>query len=318
MNISSSVVVNQIIRVLTYYFSSTADVKPRTSFNFSFSMHPRVAQIIKDVGVDAVNLGNNHQADRNMQGWLDTKMNLERVGIRYFGAGLTTEEQAEPLMIDAGDGANVGITSFMDGGYCCDEVPVVKGNVIEYHSLTLRPQMAPMAVSLLEQRGATVKIAFPHWLGNYVAEVDNHVRHEATNIANAGYDLIVGSDGSHTVKEFAYVKADNKHVPCFYDIGNFVFQKWGRFRTLPNGKKVLPYGTVTHVILEHGKLDRLEIVCTLIDNNRVHYQPRPCNAEEAAELFSSMGPHLQYRTGDSFATINLAKKKANVIYKKPA
>jgi len=270
-------------------------------------MHPRVADIIKDLGVDAVNLANNHQADRNMQGWLDTRMHLERVGIRYFGSGLSTQEQAEPLMIiDAGSGAKVGITGFMGGGYCCDAVPVVKGNIIEYPAITLRPTKAKMAVSLLDQRGATIKIAFPHWLGNYVAEISPMVRVIADDIANAGYDLIIGSDGSHTVKEFDFIT--KRRIPCFFDIGNFVFQKWGRFRSLPDGKKVLPYGTVTHVVLEGGKLDRLEIFCTLIDNKVVNYQPRPCTVSESWELFSNLGPHLHHRHGDLFATVSLRKK----------
>jgi hypothetical protein len=279
-------------------------------------MHPRVAQVIKDLGVDAVNLANNHQADRNMQGWVDTKMNLDRVGIRYFGTGLTSEEQAEPLMIEVaqhdGDGApaKVGITGFMEAGYCCDEVPVVKGNVIKYPALTLRPTMAKMALNILEKQGATVKIAFPHWMGNYLADLPPAVRVSAQNLANAGYDLIIGSDGSHTVKEFDFVTM--KRIPCFYDIGNFLFQKWGRFQAPDRrGKIVLPYGSVTNVVLDkHGKLDRMEIFCTMIDNNVVHYQPRPCTASESAELFATLGPHLHYESGDTFASVSLKPKKS--------
>lgn len=289
------------------------------TFNFSFGMHPRVAEVIKELGVDAVNLANNHQADRNMQGWLDTQMHLDNAGIRHFGSGLTSDEQAEPLMIDVPavgkkSAGKVGITGFMEDGYCCDEVPVVNANRIEYPNLTLRPTMAELAMSLLEKRGATIKIAFPHWLGNYVTDISPKVVARAERLASAGYDLIVGSDGSHTVKEFDYITA--KRIPCFYDIGNFVFQKWGRFRTLDNGKKVLPYGTVTHVVLDHGKLDRLEIFCTLINNDVVNYQPRPCTPFESLELFSSLGPHLHHREGDTFAIVHLRPQNLRPVKRK--
>jgi poly-gamma-glutamate capsule biosynthesis protein CapA/YwtB (metallophosphatase superfamily) len=244
-----------------------------------------------------------------MQGWLDTKRHLERVGIRYFGTGLTAEEQAEPLMVEAFQGkVKVGITGFMDEGYCCDEIPVMKTETIEMVHITLRTstEMAEMAASLLEKRGADIKIAFSHWIGNYVPTMRPKVRRAAERLAHAGYDLIIGSDGSHTVKEFDYIT--DKKIPCFYDIGNFVFQKWGRFRRVVDGKEVLPYGTVTHVILENGKLDRLEIHCTLIDNRIVMYRHRPCTISESIELFSSLGPYLNHRHGDLFATVDLREE----------
>jgi poly-gamma-glutamate synthesis protein (capsule biosynthesis protein) len=286
----------------------TVDPKQRLTFNYSFSMHPRVAGVIKELGVDAVNLANNHQSDRNMQGYLDTKNHLDRAGIRYFGSGLTAEEQAEPLMVEAGN-VKVGITGFMDEGYCCDKVPIIDETKVDMVHITLRAttEMTKMAVALLDERGADIKIAFPHWLANYVSTIKpKRVRNVAEDIANAGYDLILGSDGSHTVKEFDFITS--KKTPCFYDIGNFVFQKWGKFRRVLDGKEVLPYGTVTHVILERGKLDRLEIHCTLIDNRIVMYRPRPCTISESFELFSNLGPYLNHRYGDLYATVDLRKK----------
>jgi Bacterial capsule synthesis protein PGA_cap len=240
---------------------------------------------------------------------LDTKRHLERVGIRYFGTGLTAEEQAEPLMVEAFQGkVKVGITGFMDGGYCCDDIPIMKTETIEMVPITLRPstEMAQMAASLLDKRGADIKIAFSHWIGNYVATMRPKVRRAAERLADAGYDLIIGSDGSHMVKEFDYIT--DKKVPCFYGIRNFLFQKWGKFRRVVDGIEVLPYGTVTHVILDDGKLDRLEINCTLIDNQIVMYRPRPCMISESIELFSSLGPYLNHQHGDLFATVDLRKE----------
>ena len=124
------------------------------------------------------------------------------------------------------------------------------------------------------------------------------------------YDLIIGSDGSHTVQEFDYVYPNNGTTgpgrPVLYNIGNFLFHTPGRF-----GKSgALPYGTIVHVHL--GRDDRpphrprfgsTELHCTVVDNRVVDYRPRICTADQAAELFATLGPHVNHRPGDAFATV---------------
>ena len=91
-----------------------------------------------------------------------------------------------------------------------------------------------------------------------------------------------------------------------YNIGNFLFHNPGRF-----GKSgALPYGTIVHVHL--GRDDRpphrprfgsMELHCTVVDNRAVDYRPRICTAAQAAELFATLGPHVNHRPGDAFATV---------------
>jgi hypothetical protein len=90
-------------------------VRKPGSFNISFGMDPVVAPILKDIGVDAVNLATNHVADRNVGGWLETQKHPKDCGIKWFGTGLDQKTQAEPLIIDTPQG-RVGITGVMNKG----------------------------------------------------------------------------------------------------------------------------------------------------------------------------------------------------------
>lgn len=279
----------------------TADNRKRTA-SFSFGMDPIAAQVIKDLGVGALNMANNHGADRGNKGYQHTKMYLDQVGLPYFGTGYEPEQAAEPFFIETPTGKRVSITSFMGTpSYCCDSLPY-KGRKVH---TTLRPNVthAELALNLLEMRGgADIKVAFVHWIQNYKAAVSNETRDAAAILVDAGFDVIIGSAGSHTVKEFDWVNGN----PVMYDIGNFVFMKPGYwYRQDDEGRRPMTYGTVTHMIVDDDGPKYLEIHCTQNDQDKVHYKPRVCTREEADELFNNMGPYIDFTEGQTFATVDL-------------
>lgn len=288
----------------------TDDPHKRKTYNYSFGMDPLIVPVLQDLKIDAVGLANNHIADRNVEGWMETQHRLSKAGIKYFGTGLTETKKADPLIVESTEGLKVGVTGFMSGIYCCDELPVrhkVDGKFIEeLTSVTLRPNRdnSKFAASLLDEEGVHYKIAFAHWINNYVPTYKENTIHDATDIARGGYDLTLGSAGSHTVKPFDWIKG----VPTFFDIGNFVFMKPGKFWKVVDGKRVLPYGTVTHVIFENNVMKELEVHCTLIDNAIVNYHPRPCSLAEAEDLFSNLGPYVKQVEGENYAIIDLQKR----------
>jgi poly-gamma-glutamate synthesis protein (capsule biosynthesis protein) len=63
----------------------------------------RTAAAIRDFGVSAVNLANNHIMDYGEIGLNETTRSLSREGIRWFGAGATAREAARPLALDFGN-----------------------------------------------------------------------------------------------------------------------------------------------------------------------------------------------------------------------
>ncbi len=66
---------------------------------FAFSSHPLFAQALKDAGVDAVDLANNHLYDRLEDGVAETIRELDEVGIIHYGAGSTVAEAWEPAFV---------------------------------------------------------------------------------------------------------------------------------------------------------------------------------------------------------------------------
>mmetsp|Transcript_20047 Transcript_20047/g.33274 ORF Transcript_20047/g.33274 Transcript_20047/m.33274 type:complete len:487 (+) Transcript_20047:105-1565(+) len=280
----------------------TVDPKHR-KYSFSFGMDPDAAKTLKNLGVGALNLANNHVADRGNQGYKDTRKYLDQVDLPYFGTGFTSEKAAQPLFIDTPNKKRISITSFMGTpSFCCDSLDYKNDEKVH---ITLRPttENAKLALNVLEkQGGADIKIAFVHWIQNYKAVVSDDTRDAAKQLADAGFDVIIGSAGSHTVKEFDWV-ADK---PVFYDIGNFVFMKPGYwYRQDDAGRNPMTYGTVTHLIIDDDGPKELEIHCTQNDQDKVRYLPRSCTKEEADEMFTNLGPYLDFKKGSTMATVSL-------------
>lgn len=92
---------------------------------FLLSSPSGATQALNAMGVDAVDLANNHARD-----WLDpgvqvTVDTLEGASLPTFGAGMTAEEALEPLILDV-DGVTVGLIGFtsVDGSFVNDQYPV--------------------------------------------------------------------------------------------------------------------------------------------------------------------------------------------------
>jgi poly-gamma-glutamate synthesis protein (capsule biosynthesis protein) len=68
----------------------------KKSFNFRFN--PKVAQALKDGGVDGVLQANNHAFDFGVEAFLDSLNHLSRAGLGVLGAGLNDEAAAAPFV----------------------------------------------------------------------------------------------------------------------------------------------------------------------------------------------------------------------------
>jgi len=286
-----------------------ADPKHR-GHSFSFGMDPRAADVIKSVLGDrgVLNMANNHVSDRGIHGWYDTMQHLDRVGLPYFGTGTTDDERALPLLLDTPTQGRIGISTYMGTPtYCCDSLKFDGENKTHLTQRPEEPEAVALSMKLLEENNVDIKIGFAHWIQNYKVGVSEETRDAAALLASSGYDVLIGSAGSHTVKEFDWV---NDEIPCFFDIGNFVFMKpgyWYRKDKEAGNQFPLTYGTVTHLIFVGGKPVEFEIHCTQNNQDVVHYNPRVCTPEEAKELFTHLGPFIDYIDGNSYATVDLRK-----------
>ena len=67
---------------------------------FNFRARPDYVQVLKDGGVDIVNLANNHIYDYQEQGLFDTIEHLDAANILYIGAGKNLELARKPVILE--------------------------------------------------------------------------------------------------------------------------------------------------------------------------------------------------------------------------
>ncbi|MBI4199786.1 MAG: CapA family protein [Chloroflexi bacterium] len=72
---------------------------------------PNVAQVLADVGFDAVSLANNHMMDYGPEGLTQTLELLRQAGIRYAGAGRNVEEAHQPATMEK-NGVRLALLSY--------------------------------------------------------------------------------------------------------------------------------------------------------------------------------------------------------------
>ena len=279
---------------------------------YSFNMDPHILPyLLVDEGITHVNRANNHLLDRGDIGVEDTTRALKAVGLPCFGFGISKEEAAKPLILTLNSNSNrlivVGVTGYSEF-YSRGVLPDPHAN--QTGVLPVTSEYAQLGRRLLddEQEGVDIRIAFVHWGKNY-GSVSTEMKKQAAILVDDGkFDIVIGSDGSHTIQEFEYVNG----VPVLYNIGNFLFQTPGRFH---KEKSVLPYGLVVHLRLdkETGRIASLELHCTHIDNRVVNFRPKICTGEQAAILFSTLGPYIDYIHNNTYATVHFFEGGTNRI-----
>lgn len=265
----------------------------RKSPAYSFNMDPLLPYLLVDEGITHVNRANNHLLDRGGVGVSDTTYALEAADLPSFGFGMSVEEAARPLILNMR--YQIGITGYSDL-YSQGHLPDPQTN--QSGVLPVTKEYAGLGRRLLDEHGANLRIAFVHWGENY-GLVSTEMKDQAAILIKAGFDIVIGSDGSHSVQNVEII--DGK--PVLFNIGNFLFQTPGRF----GSSSALPYGLVVHLMLdkETGGVARLELHCTHIDNKVVYFQPRICTARQAVSLFSTLGPEIVHEKNNTFATVQL-------------
>lgn len=91
---------------------------------FLLQSPPAVADMLAELGVDLVTLGNNHAFDWKDAGVASTLEALEEAGMPSVGSGLTTDESQRGMLVDAA-GTAVGVVSMttVNGDFVNDQLP---------------------------------------------------------------------------------------------------------------------------------------------------------------------------------------------------
>ncbi len=180
-----------------------------------FSADPRLIAGLRNAGIDAVSIANNHIGDAGRAGVVQTVANLDRYGIKHAGAGRNAAAAHRPALISV-HGLTVAILGYdtIAGAYTAGSSTPGSAR------LTVAGARADIAAA--RRAGADVVIVYPHWGNEYRATPFTAQQALARSILNAGADMVIGNH-AHWVGAMEVYKGR----PIWYALGNFVFdQTW--------------------------------------------------------------------------------------------
>lgn len=220
------------------------------------------------LGLDVVNLANNHVIDYRERGLLDTLDTLAAGGIEEVGAGRTESEARRPLVVDVG-GTRVGFLAYLEDRidfrsylrtFAVGDSPgcaKLTGADVEEDVRRLRPLVDVLVVSI-------------HWGGNY-GDVSEEQVQWAQLLAGLGVDVVAGH-GSHVAQRVERIGS----TVVLHSLGNYA---WGA-RGLPETR----LGMLARVHIApragtaHAHITNVDLIPLATQNREVFYRPHPLPA----------------------------------------
>ena len=180
-----------------------------------FTADPTLIDGLVDAGLDYVSIANNHIADAQDSGILQTIANLKKRGLKYSGAGKDLAAALKPAILDA-NGTKVGILAY-------DAIDTRRhAGKGDPGAATLSIKNVKAGIKAARKAGAEVVIVFPHWGTEYKYSPFANQQRLARQILDAGADMIIGNHAHYAAAVEIY-----KGKPIWYALGNFVFdQTW--------------------------------------------------------------------------------------------
>jgi poly-gamma-glutamate synthesis protein (capsule biosynthesis protein) len=249
-----------------------------TNTGMTFVAPYEAAAGLKDSGIDAVSLANNHAFNGGVDGYRDTLAELKRLGLTAFGGGLTdTEAHTERIITVKGvKVALLGYSSITGSTPATATSPGMAYLAMAPWGRYTPSQADRMAADIAAARTrADVVIPYFHWGTEYTHTANADQRAVARRAIEAGADLVLGAH-PHWVQGVEWYQG--KLIA--YSLGNFVFdQDWSTETR---------QGTVLKLKFQGRHVTHAELVPYEIHGN---LQPRPASAAAAQEILSDVHKH---------------------------
>ena len=192
--------------------------KTEKAYNFRFS--PKAAPALRNAGIDAVLLANNHAWDYGKEAFLDCLSLLSGVGIGVAGAGIDDEAASQPLVFKQGEQTCrvFGLASYPreQSGWDGTSAAAGPGRAGILH--TGSGGAEKIKAKLSPNDTASLNLVLLHGGTEWSTRPGFSTRELCASLIAAGADIIIGSH-PHVVQGFEWVQGK----PVFWSLGNYVF-----------------------------------------------------------------------------------------------
>lgn len=170
--------------------------------------------VLKDLNVNIVSLANNHIGDLGRDGLINTMNLLDKLSIKYCGAGLNIEEASKPVIIEQQDKTYVFIAICQENQAFLGSVKYAKND--DWGVLGYDDNIPNYITSLKNNYDYVFVIV--HWGVEFKWIPEEIVCDYAKQMIDAGADGIIGGH-PHQIQPLLFYK----NRPIYYSLGNFLF-----------------------------------------------------------------------------------------------
>lgn len=206
---------------------------------------------LKDMNVDIVNIANNHIMDRGEEGVLKSIENWEKIGLPYVGANKSVEDQ-ETLRIIHKNGLRVCFLSYTRSSGTVKRPANKRYLSNEFADVGVK-WLRRIIDRIHRENLADVVVMSIHFGKEYQMLPTSYQLETASNIADAGADIIIGHH-PHVLQPPAFlVDSKGRNVFAAYSLGNFfsgqkgLYRQIGAYMTIDVEKPVNQYGSLLNI-----------------------------------------------------------------------
>jgi len=231
--------------------SLTAGKELQLSGYPTFNGPKTVADAVKWVGFDIVNMANNHTLDRGEAGVKKSINYWENLGIEYIGANLSP--QSKRVKILKRDNIKFG---FLGYTYGTNGIPTPEGK--DYLVNRIDIDQITKDIKKAKQRSDLVVVSL-HFGTQYQTKPNYNQQKITKQLSQAGADIILGHH-PHVLQPIRWIKnKDNEKTLVAYSLGNFLS---GQIGTKRNIGGILKLKAVKNKKTNQTKIKKVDFIPT--------------------------------------------------------
>lgn len=225
-----------------------------------FKAPPENVQVLKNGGIDIVNLANNHTMDYEKTGLEQTIKSLNSAGIAHVGAGLNSQEARRPVIMDV-KGQRIAYLGYYDAD-------LQAASSQEAGTNPRRNDRVAADIKALRSQVDWIVVNY-HW-GDELAKYPGDWQIDLARFTiDQGADLVVGHHSQVLQGAEVY-----KGRPIVYSLGNFIF----------GGKAVSDYDTAALKVALKDKQMKVELLPVQVRN----YQAKVAGGEAGQQILQQV------------------------------